>query len=121
MPHFNIFDRIYFSGERLHEQGERKISGPGALTLGLMVPLLVILAKLHEMHMIPFNGFFGFLYGLFVFGGTDLAVGLYYKRTGRHDYVMNHYRGRNNDLKGIHYTYVFGWMLVGFLLGMFMK
>ena len=97
MTHFNIIDRIYFAGERSRDKGDRKVSGPGAITGGLIFPLIVLLNKLHELHLLPSGKLLSILYGAVPICSLFFGIWGYYVKTGRHERVMDYYRGRATD------------------------
>lgn len=109
MAHFNIIDRIYFAGERSRDKGDRKVSGPGAITGGLIFPLIVLLNKLHELHLLPSGKLLSILYGAVPVCALFFGIWRYYVKTGRHERVMNYYRGRATDTTAYNYAYIIGW------------
>ena len=103
MAHFNIIDRIYFAGERSRDKGDRKVSGPGAITGGLIFPLIVLL---------PSGKLLSILYGAVPVCALFFGIWRYYVKTGRHERVMNYYRGRATDTTAYNYAYIIGWIIV---------
>ena len=112
MAHFNIIDRIYFAGERSRDKGVRKISGPGAITCGLIFPLIVLLNKLHELHLLPSGKLLSILNGAVPVCSLFFGIWGYYVKTGRHERVMNYYRGMATDTTTYNYAYIIGWIIV---------
>ena len=112
MAHFNIIDRIYFAGERLHDRGNWKIDGPGAIVYVLLFPLCSLLDKLHDQNLLPFNNKFSFLYVFVGYAGLYFCIWAVYVKTGRHVRVMNYYRGRATDTTAYNYAYIIGWIIV---------
>ena len=112
MAHFNIIDRIYFAGERLHDRGNWKIDGPGAIVYVLLFPLCSLLDKLHDQNLLPFNNKFSFLYVFVGYAGLYFCIWAVYVKTGRHVRVMNYYRGRATDTTTYNYAYIIGWIIV---------
>ena len=112
MAHFNIIDRIYFAGERSQDRGDRKVSGPGGIMAGLLFPLLILLDKLNKLHLLPFGKQLSVLYVCGSFCALFYGIWRYYVKSGRHERVMNYYRGRATDTPAYNYAYIIGWMIV---------
>ena len=116
MAHFNIIDRIYFAGERLHDRGNWKIDGPSAIVYVLLFPLCSLLDKLHDQNLLPFNNKFSFLYVFVGYAGLYFCIWAVYVKTGRHVRVMNYYRSRAIDAAGCHYFYLICGVVVGLVI-----
>jgi len=112
MAHFNIIDRIYFAGERSQDRGDRKVSGPGGIMAGLLFPLLILLDKLNKLHLLPFGKQLSVLYVCGCFCALFFGIWGYYVKSGRHERVMNYYRGRATDTPAYNYAYIIGWIIV---------
>ena len=112
MAHFNIIDRIYFAGERSQDRGDRKVSGPGGIMAGLLFPLLILLDKLNKLHLLPFGKQLSVLYVCGSFCALFFGIWQYYVKSGRHERVMNYYRGRATDTPAYNYAYIIGWIIV---------
>lgn len=112
MAHFNIIDRIYFAGERSQDRGDRKVSGPGGIMAGLLFPLLILLDKLNKLHLLPFGKQLSVLYVCGCFCALFFGIWRYYVKSGRHERVMNYYRGRATDTPAYNYAYIIGWIIV---------
>jgi len=112
MAHFNIIDRIYFAGERSQDRGDRKVSGPGGIMAGLLFPLLILLDKLNKLHLLPLGKQLSVLYVCGCFCALFFGIWGYYVKSGRHERVMNYYRGRATDTPAYNYAYIIGWIIV---------